>query len=200
MKKRDFFEEFATRLNIEESLVRSTKELNAVIQHIVQLLTDSYILYSNNSFPSSVFLSITALEEVSKGHWGIFMSGVQPKSKPRNIFRDHKTKHKLAATHTVPMGKRLKESIGEEELYKMMELAHSSDMVKLRESSLYFQRENETLVTPSAKIDKKLARTLLLFSIEVFDDALVGTTSYSMEIDKETDAIFEKLTNDIDKE
>ncbi|WP_373033159.1 AbiV family abortive infection protein [Sulfurovum sp.] len=90
MKKRDFFEEFATRLNIEESLVRSTKELNAVIQHIVQLLTDSYILYSNNSFPSSVFLSITALEEVSKGHWGIFMSGVQPKSKPRKLLlQDH---------------------------------------------------------------------------------------------------------------
>jgi len=79
----------------------------------------------------------------------------------------------------------------------MIELAHSSDMTKLRESSLYFQRENGILVVPSEKIDKKLARTLLLFSIEVFDDALVGTTNYSMEIDKETDAIFEKLSKDV---
>lgn len=75
-----------------------------------------------------------------------------------------------------------------------MNMAQNSGFVQLRESSLYFQREKDILVVPSDKINKNLARVLLLFALEVFDDALVGTTTFSMEIDKKTDSIFEELT------
>jgi AbiV family abortive infection protein len=178
-----------------KKLVRNSQELNKAIEHIVQLLSDSYILYSNNSFPSSAFFSITACEEVAKANMGMFTNGKSKTSndKSKNIFREHKTKHILAAMHTVPMGARLEKAIGKKDLMKMMKMAHNSGFVQIRENSLYFQREQDALVVPVDKIDKNLARTLLLFAIEVFDDALVGSTSYSMEIYKKTDEIFNEL-------
>ena len=159
----------------------------------MQQLSDAYILYENNSFSSSVFMSITACEEVAKAHLGSFSDGTTANGKPKNMFRNHKTKHILSAMPTVPMGSRLEKAIGEAELKKMMNMAHNSGFVQLRESALYFQREKGKLVVPSDKIDKKTARSILLFALEVFDDALVGITTYSMEIDKRTDTIFNKL-------
>lgn len=181
-------------INTDENLVRSAHELDKAIKHIVQLLSDSYVLYLNNSFASSVFLSITACEEVAKAHLGSFTDGKISNGKQKNMFRDHKTKHMLAAMPTVPMGSRLEKAIGKTELERMMNMAKNSGFVQLRESSLYFQREKDILVVPSDKIDKNLARVLLLFSIEVFDDALVGMTTFSMDIDKQTDTIFKELT------
>jgi len=72
-------------------------------------------------------------------------------------------------------------------------MAHNSGFLQLRESALYFQREKDILVVPSDKFDKKTARNILLFALEVFDDALVGMTTYSMEIDKKTDTMFKEL-------
>ncbi len=189
----DQFELIKQHINTDENLVQSVHELDKAIKHIVQLLSDSYVLYSNNSFSSSVFLSITACEEVVKAHLGPFTDGKTSNGKPKNMFRDHKTKHMLAAMPTIPIGSRLEKAIGKTELERMMNMAQNSGFVQLRESSLYFQREKDILIVPSDKIDKNLARVLLLFALEVFDDALVGTTTFSMEIDKKIDTIFEEL-------
>lgn len=190
----ELFELIKQHINTNKNLVRNANELDKAIKHIVQLLSDSYVLYLNNSFSSSVFISITACEEIAKAHLGPFTDGKTSNGKPKNMFRDHKTKHILAAMPTVPMGDRLEKAIGKTELERMMNMAKNSGFVYLRESSLYFQRENDILVVPSDKINKNLARVLLLFAIEVFDDALVGSTKFSMEIDKKTDIIFEELT------
>jgi len=189
----DLFKLIEQQLNTDNNLIQSVDEFNKAIEHIVQQLSDAYILYENNSFSSSVFMSITVCEEVAKAHLGSFFDGTIANGKSKNIFRDHKTKHILSAMPTVPMGSRLEKAIGKTELKKMMNMAHNSGFVQLRESALYFQREKGTLIVPSDKIDKKTARSILLFALEVFDDALVGITTYSMEIDKKTDAIFNKL-------
>lgn len=179
----------------DENLIQSAEELNKAIDHIVQLIQDSCNLYLAESFPSSVFLSITACEEVAKAHIGAFTDGKHPVKKGKNVFRDHKTKHKMAALTTVPMGQRLEEALGKTELKKIMSMAQNSGFNQTRENALYFQRENRKLVVPAEKIDKKLARSLALFAIEVFDDALVGVTSHSYEVDNITDALFETVKN-----
>ena len=52
--------------------IKSAEDLNKGIKHILQLIGDSYILYKNGSYASSVFISITIIEEVAKVHLGIF--------------------------------------------------------------------------------------------------------------------------------
>jgi AbiV family abortive infection protein len=191
----DAFDLISSMARTDQNLIQSSDELNQAINHIVQLIQDSCTLYFNESYPSSAFLSITACEEVAKAHIGSFTDGKHPIVEGRNVFREHKTKHQMAALPTVPMGKRLEKALGKEELQRIMNMAQNSGFVKIREDSLYFQRVNGKLVVPTEKVDKKLARSLVLFAIEAFDDALVGVTNYSYEADDITDALFEKIKN-----
>ena len=50
-------------------------------------------------------------------------------------------------------------------------------------------------MTPKDLITQELARNLLLFAIESFDDNLVGWTDYSIELSKKTDLFFETIAN-----
>ncbi|KXO13311.1 OrfI protein [Moritella sp. JT01] len=178
----------------EERLIRSVEEMDKAIGHAVTLIQDSSCLYLNGSYSSSVFLSITVLEEVAKAHVGAFTGGNHP-VKNRNVFKDHKTKHILAAFPTVAMGKRLQDAIGEKEIDRLINMAKNSGLVQAREFSLYFQRENGKLKVPADKVNRKFARSILLFAIEVFDDALGGVTNYSNEAAEVTDELFEQVKN-----
>ncbi len=191
----EVFELIHSMERTDENLIKSAEELDKAIDHIVQLIKDSCVLYFTGSYPSSAFLSITACEEVAKAHIGCFTNGKHPQKKGRNGFRDHKTKHLMAALPTVPMGQRLEEALGKGELQRIMNMAKNAGLVQARESALYFQREKGSLVIPSEKVDKNLARSLALFAIEVFDDALVGMTNHSYEMDDITDALFEQIKN-----
>lgn len=179
----------------DKNLIQSTEELDKAIDHIVRLIQDSCTLYLSRSYSSSAFLSITACEEVAKAHIGSFTDGTHSEKKGPNVFRDHKTKHAMAALPTVLMGQRLEKALGRGELQRVMNMAQNAGFVQTRENALYFQREKGSLVTPSEKIDKSLSRSLALFAIEVFDDALVGMTKHSYEMDDITDALFEQVKN-----
>lgn len=52
------------------------------------------------------------------------------------------------------------------------------------------------LITPTQKINKTLSKSLVLYAIEVFDDALVGYSNHSFTIAESTNALFEKVAND----
>jgi len=191
----DVLELIAGIVRTDQNLIQSAEELDKAIDHIVQLIQDSCCLFMNGSYPTSAFLSITACEEVAKAHIGSFTDGKHPEKSGRNFFRDHKTKHQMAALPTVPMGQRLQDALGKAELQRLMNMAQHAGFVQARENALYFQREKGSLVIPVEKIDKKLTRSLALFAIEVFDDALVGRTNHSYEMDDITDALFEQIKN-----
>jgi AbiV family abortive infection protein len=191
----EVFELIQGMVRTGNNLIQSAEELDKAINHIVQLIQDSCTLYTSGSYPSSAFLSITACEEVAKAHIGSFTDGKHRNKNGRNIFRDHKTKHQLAAMPTVPMGKRLEDALGKDDLQRIMNMAQNAGFVQTRENALYFQREKGNFVIPSEKVDKKLARSLLLFAIEVFDDALVGLTNHSYEMDDITDVLFKQVRN-----
>lgn len=46
---------------------------------------------------------------------------------------------------------------------------------------------------PNNVVSKELSKYLPLFSIETFDDELVGYTSFSFEMSKELELVFEKF-------
>lgn len=191
----EVYEFIAGMVRTDENLIRSASELDKAIDHIVQLIQDSCYLFMKGSYPTSVFLSITACEEVAKAHIGSYTNGMYHKKIGRNAFRDHKTKHQMAALPTVPMGQRIQEALGKAELQRIMNMAQQAGFVQARENALYFQRDKSSLVIPAEKIDKKLARSLALFAIEVFDDALHGLTNHSYEMVEITDALFEQIKN-----
>ena len=191
----EVIESISGMVNTDKNLIQSSAEFDKAIDHIVLLIQDACFLYMNGSYSTSAFLSITACEEVAKAHIDSFTNGTHPNKAGCNTFRDHKTKHEMAALPTVPMGKRLEDAIGKRELQRITNMAHNAGFVQVRENSLYFQREKGSLVVPSEKVDRNLARSLALYAIEVFDDALVGCTNHSYEMDDVTDALFKEVSN-----
>ena len=82
-------------IRTEDNLIQCAKDIDMVINHIVQLLTDAAGLFMQGCYAKAAFLSITACEEVAKAHIGSFTDGQHPEKTGRNMFRDHKTKHAL---------------------------------------------------------------------------------------------------------
>ena len=174
--------------------ISSTEQLNKCLDHVVQLISDAYVLYINNSYTSSSFLAISVLEEVGKIQMGIFIKGSDSYMR-KDKLRDHKSKQIVGASHTICIGERIKNSISNENLEKIFKFIYSGELKALREKAIYCDRKNNNIVTPKDLITQELARNLLLFAIESFDDNLVGWTNDSIELSKKTDLFFEIIAN-----
>ena len=174
--------------------ISSNEELNKCLDHVVQLISDSYVLYINNSYTSSSFLAISVLEEVGKIQMGICMKGSDSYVR-KDKLRDHKSKQIVGASYTSCMGERINNAISNENLEKIFQFIYSGELKDLREKAIYCDRKNNNIVTPKDLITQELARNLLLFAIESFDDNLVGWTDYSIELSKKTDLFFETIAN-----
>lgn len=185
--------------NLKQVLKKSDKrfsindvhELNLVLDHISNLIQDSYILYNNDSYNSSVCFSIIALEEISKAIIGNYQSYSGDKEGAICMLNKHKIKDKLATPPTIYVGKRLRDKIGESKILDLMNELQNSKMVHLRENSVYYSRANNTVKVPN--ISKEKARNLLLYVIEYFDDGLIGLTNFSYELEKKHNIIFDEL-------
>ena len=174
--------------------ISSNEELNKCLDHVVQLISDSYVLYINNSYTSSSFLAISVLEEVGKIQMGIFIKGSDSYVR-KDKLRDHKSKQIVGTSCTICMGERINNAISNENLEKIFQFIYSGELKDLREKAIYCDRKNNNIVTPNDLITQELARNLLLFAIESFDDNLVGWTDYSIELSKKTDLFFETIAN-----
>lgn len=195
VEKDCYFDKIGSILNGSSNFyISSTEQVNKCLDHVVQLISDSYVLYMNNSYTSSFFLSINVLEEVGKIQMGIFIKGSDSYMR-KDKLRDHKSKQIVGASHTICIGERVKKVISNENLEKIFQIIYSGELKDLREKAIYCDRKNNNIVTPKDLITQELARNLLLFAIESFDDNLVGWTDYSIELSKKTDLFFETVVN-----
>jgi AbiV family abortive infection protein len=177
----------------QNKLLASVEDFNYACEHVALLLEESEFIYQKGGYSTSVFIAITAIEETVKANFGLFTSGGEHERKG-NIFYDHHMKHKMGSLPTVVMGNRLQAAIGQETLIEIMTMAHNKDLLKLRASSLYFDKtESGSIQFPRKIIDQKLARNILLYAIEVFDDSIVGFTQHSIDISKRTDLLFNRI-------
>lgn len=174
--------------------IKTADDLNVGIDHLFRLINDSYILYQNKSFASSVFLAIAVIEEVAKIHMALFVKGTNTYVK-KDKLRDHKSKEMIGVNYSICMGTRIKETLGDERLEKLYNLAYSGKLKELREKSIYCERCDGAVVTPYDIITQDFSKSILLFAIESFDDNLVGLTTHSMDVSIKTDTLFESLSN-----
>lgn len=77
-------------------------------------------------------------------------------------------------------------------MHSLLEEARTGQFVEVRESALYVQKLHGVLKLPAEMVDKTRARELLLLAVEAFDDAFVGLTNHTGELEQITNAIFLK--------
>jgi len=175
---------------------RTSEEFNRGCDHIYRLLSDSYRLYSSGSFSTSVFLSITAIEEIAKLEIAIYRN--KERTAPAKNRRDdalfsHQDKHAIALQEVITIGHRLPEAIGEERLRELLDMAETGRLIELRESALYMDNVDGAFVCPGERIDQRTAREILLLALEVWDDRLVSLTNHTYDLDAALMQIFKDV-------
>ncbi len=166
--------------------------------HAFGILHDAYLLFKAGSFSTVVFLAITAIEEIAKIEIAVFRN--EQRTAPAKRRRDdhlfsHKSKHSIALQEVIAIGARLPEAIGEQRVRDLLDMAESGKLVELRESALYMDNIDREFVCPADLIDKNLAREILLLSLEVWDDRLVGFTNHTYDLNRKLVDIFDKVAD-----
>jgi AbiV family abortive infection protein len=183
-----------SNFNSSDRLIETVEEFNSVCEHVVLLLEEAACIFERGGYSTATFLAITAIEETAKAHFGVFTGGgPDPENRKNNIFYNHGKKHQIAAMPTISMGQRLQAAIGDEEITFILSISRNKELLSFREASIYFDRKKGEIQTPRTVTNRNRSRSILLYAIEVFDDALVGFSNYSMKISERTDAIFSRV-------
>jgi len=171
-----------------------SSEFNRGCNHISGLLHSAFQLYVSESFPTSIFIAITAIEEIAKLKIALYRNEsltAPAKNRKEDHLFSHKAKHSIALQEVIAVGTRLPNAIGEERVRELLNMAETGELIRVRESSLYINSANGKFTTPKDIFTKKEAREILLLALEAWDDRLVGLTDYTFEIDKELTNIFD---------
>ncbi|MCI5145007.1 MAG: AbiV family abortive infection protein [Candidatus Electrothrix sp. AR3] len=172
-------------------------DFNRACDHILLLIEDAFSCHTRESFGSSVFLAITAIEEIAKAEVGIYRRSEQKDELKRHkdpLF-NHLSKHRMAILPTVFMGKRLEDALGVERCEQLLTEVAEGSLRELRENALYFQNLDGKFVTPNDVVDKDKSKEILLLVIEAADDRLVGYTGHTGIIERRLDELFEETKN-----
>lgn len=182
--------EFGGALYGKPSLV----DFNAAFDNIVSLLEDAVALFVRNSFSTSAFLAITAIEETAKAHVAIFRQDrPQGRSKGRDPIRNHKRKHRMAILPSVFMSGQLSETLGSEVCLRLQREAESDGFVETREAALYCGFHHGRFTTPRSAISSARARELLLLSFETLRDGLIGYSDHTLIAGVRINVLFDQI-------
>lgn len=174
------------------------EEFNRGCDHVVELLRNSFQLYKSAVFSTSVFISITTIEEIAKLDIAVYRreERTEPaKNRREDHLFNHKAKHSIALQEVIAIGMKLPKAIGEDRVRKLLDMAETGELIGLREASLYTDVVDGQFITPAERISKKEAKELLLLALEVWDDRLVGLTNHTFELDQEMMNCFQEVAN-----
>jgi AbiV family abortive infection protein len=180
---------------------KSTEEFEKALFHVKHLIKSSILLLENKFSNQSLFLTITAIEEIAKIEVCVnrgFYERTKVNRKKDPLF-NHSSKHKISANPIILVGERLKKSIGEDRIIEIFKKLHSGEFIEIRENCLYFERNNEKLKIPNEIINKKYSFETLLIAIEMIDDKFWGLTKLASEISDELNKYYFKIETELKK-
>jgi AbiV family abortive infection protein len=158
--------------NFEESL----KQYKALIAHVENMWAEACRLYAHGSYPLATFLSILVIEETGKlarlSQDLIFYDTQRPPASGAAVDKSHRRKHFIAVMSGALINARLDRVLGKDIVQKMLHLAESDELEKIRQSCLYIDIQNGRAVIPSEAIDAEQARILTVLAGEIMTEVL----------------------------
>ena len=173
-------------------------EFNRGCDHVSELLNSAFQLFMSGAFPTTIFIAITAIEEIAKLEIAVYRrknATAPAKNRREDHLFNHKAKHSIALQEVIAIGTRLPNAIGEERVRELLNMAETGELIGMREASLYTDVVDGQFTTPSERFFKKDARDILLLALEVWDDRLVGLTNYTYELDEKLMEMFTRVEN-----
>ena len=172
---------------------KDSSEFIEALKHIENLIEGSLLLFQNKFYSQSLFMTITALEEISKAEVCIFRGFSEKPNVKRSkdgLF-NHKTKHLIASNEIFFKFTKAEKIFGKEKMREIQEMLENGNFIKLREESIYFESTKNGLQIPH-KISNELdSRIMLFLCIELFEDRFLG-------LSKDADLVSERITSKLD--
>lgn len=180
---------------------KNKEEFNRTLFHLKNFILGSKSLIENKFFTQSLFLTITAIEEIAKIEVCI-IRGFEKRElskRSKDPLFNHKSKHFMSANPVILTRERLQKSLGKERVNQIFNELQNGKFVEIRENCLYFQRNEKSLFLPNENINNKLAFELLLIVIEMVDDKFWGLTNIASEISNELNKIYPIIEKEMNK-
>ena len=176
------------------ALIHGSEDFNRLCRHVLSLLQDSVRLFESRSFSSAVFFAITALEETAKAVFGMHIHTDSPSGKRKGPLYSHEKKHFLGAGPLpLELRPRIVQILGRDNAKAVLEMAWNGEFGRLRQKALYAEFSPKGINIPSDSISKQLARSVLVFVLDTFDDSIVGYTEVSYSLGKEAEALLQRV-------
>lgn len=102
--------------------IDNSEDFNRCFDHVMGLLKDAALLFKSGSYATSTFMSIAAIEESSKSELSLYTRRESENKHRNDPLRDHKKKETAAVMHTVAMGGRLVDALGDERIEELVDL------------------------------------------------------------------------------
>ena len=180
--KSENLSEFMNVDEYEKCLLNIEKHINA-----------SILLHKNSFYDQSIFLTITAFEEITKAEICLYRG----LNKDKNLVKrnkdglfNHKIKHLTVANDITFEYLKTKQIFGVDKILDILTKLKKGDLIEIRENALYFKNINGKCLISDKFINEGNSKLLLMICIEVFEDRLFGAY---IKTDLITDRVLEKL-------
>ena len=180
--------------NDRTPLVQGAEKFDRICEHILSLLGEAVLLHRSGSHARAAFIAITALEETGKAVLGLHIAHPSSSTARGGALRSHPTKQLLGAGPLpLQLRSRLVQMLGSTDAERVLSMAWSGGLVQVREGAAYFDVEEGELSVPEDAVSADLARCILVFALDSFDDAIVGYTNESYRIGRAAEALLAEI-------
>ena len=140
-------------------------QYKSLIAHVESLWADACNLYVQENHPLSTFLSILVIEEIGKltslYNDLVFFDVERPIPPKKKVDGNHKRKQLIGVFSGALINARLDRVLGFDVVRKLLNVAQSKQIERIRQDCLYIDVQDGRAVTPRERIDAECAKELL---------------------------------------
>ena len=183
--------------NISENLssFRNKNDFEKVLNHIKNLIFSSKLLLDQNFLNQSVFITITAIEEMSKAEMCIYRDNNISEfvKKSKDPLFNHRKKHLVAADYTLEIHNKLYNHIGKKRADELFLKLRNGEFADIRNNCLYFENTKSNLILPNEIVDISFAKEVFMLSVVIFEEKFSYLTNISSSITVELQELVEEI-------
>jgi AbiV family abortive infection protein len=180
-----------------ETFETCLEQYKALVAYVEKVWTEACQLYSVGNYPLAAFLSILVIEETGKlsrlPKDLLFYDVPRPPASGAPIDKSHRRKHFIGVVSGALINARLDRVLGKDFVRKVLHLAESDELEKIRQSCLYIDFLDRKAVTPSDVIDAERARVFTVLAGELMAEVL-GYFPWEFERMLDSVIAFERAT------
>ena len=196
-----FLEERARAFNDQPSLLSGAtfgeclEQYKALIAYVEKMWAEACHFYGVGNYPLATFLSILVIEETGKLSRLpldlMFYDSPRPTASDAPVDKSHRRKHFIAVVSGALINARLDRVLGKDVVRKVLHMAESDELEKVRQSCLYIDVRNGRAVLPNETIDAERARVLTVLAGEIMMEVL-GHFPWEFERMRDSVVAFER--------